>query len=60
MKDLHTSTLDGAAGFERLRADYKRYRDPLLPTRQELEEEERYNRMRKEEPQEEETEDAEI
>jgi hypothetical protein len=60
MKDLHTSTLDGAAGFERCRADYKRYADPLQPTRRELEEEERYDRMRKEEPQEEEPKDAEI
>jgi hypothetical protein len=56
MKDTHTNTLDGAAGFERCRADYKRYADPLQPTRRELEEEERYYQMLKDEPQEEETE----
>ena len=44
MKDLQTSTLDGAAGFEKCRYDNQNYRNPLAPTDRELRQEEEYYR----------------
>jgi len=59
MEDLHTSTLDGAEGFERCRHGNELYRNPMQPTAQELKEEDEFYRRLKEEPEQEEIEDDE-
>ena len=59
MKDTTTTTLDGAAGYERARHGNELYHDPLQPTRRELLEEEHYYQMLKDEPTQEEQEENE-